>query len=203
MHPPLLFIEGVAPLGQAFFHLPLWREYGRAIRVYDLDAQCLEGVQAVLVAGHVDQRALQARQSLLDHYLQQGGSMVINGHVAYPFLPMLRPFVPLAERNMAGLQVQRLMEHPVFRGVDTYDLTYRRGVAGFYGRGHNPLPPGAKAIHGIGPQALPLDWELPLAGAGRLLVHGGNDLWMYAADNTSARRIAPQLLEWLLEGVTV
>lgn len=203
MHPPLLLIEGVAPLGQAFFNLPLWREYGRTLRVYDVDEDNLDGVQAVLVAAHVDQRALQARQSLLEQLLQQrGASIVTNGHIAHPFLSMLQPFVPLPERNMANLQIQRLTEHPVFRGVAPDDLTYRRGVAGFYGRGYNPPPPQACAIHGIGPEALPLDWELQLPNGGRLLVHGGNDLWMYAADNTSARHIAPQLLEWLLEEVT-
>jgi hypothetical protein len=89
-------------------------------------------------------------------------------------------------------------EHPVFAGVDTDDLSFRKGVAGFYGRGHNPPPAGARVLQRLSsPDGPPLDYVYHRPDGGRVLMHSGNDLWMYANDETSARRIAPQLLDWI------
>ncbi len=189
-------------MGGAFAKLSEVQTHTRFVSVYDLGPDLFDGVQGVLVPAHIDQRALQKHQPLLQRHLDNGGRLVLNGHMVHLCLAWLKPFVPLPERNQVGLQITRLADHPVFDGVDPRDLTYRRGVAGFYGRGHNPMPDGARPIHGIGPEQHPLDWELPLHSGGRVLMHSGNDLWMYAADATSARRIAPQLVNWLKEGVT-
>lgn len=126
--------------------------------------------------------------------------MVINGHIAYPFLRWLQPFEVQTCPGLAGLQVARGERHPVFDGVDAEHLTYRRGVAGFYARGANPPPPDARVLNTLGPDSQPIDWLLSLPGGGRLLVHSGNDLWMYANGQDSAARIVPQLLAWLATG---
>lgn len=200
MNPPLLFIRPTSAAKGAFFDLPAFRANARMVRVYDLDAGCMDGVRAVLVPAHVDQRALQHHRPYFEALLARGGTLVFNGHVAYPCLPELRPFVPLPQRGLAELQVRTAMPHPVFAGVDANHLSLRRGVAGFYGRGHNPPPPGAQVLNTIGPDDAPLDWLHALPGGGRLLMHGGNDLWMYAGDDSTAARVAPQLLDWLLSG---
>ena len=38
-------------------------------------------------------------------------------------------------------RVAELAPHPIFDGVDPDDLTLRKGVAGFFARGHHPPPP--------------------------------------------------------------
>ena len=85
----------------------------------------------------------------------------------------------------------------MFAGGDPEHLTFRRGVAGFYARGGNPPPDGARVLNTLGPDALAVDWVLALPGGGRLLTHSGNDLWMYAGSADSAGRIVPQLFDWL------
>lgn len=189
-------------MGGAFAKLPEVQGHTRFVSVYEITPDLFEGVQGVLVPAHIDQRTLQKHEALLQRHIDDGGTLVLNGHMVHPCLSWLMPFVPLPERNKVGLQVTRLNEHAVFEGVDVHDLTYRRGVAGFYGRGHNPMPAEAVPIHGIGPEQHPLDWELTTLRGGRLLMHGGNDLWMHAADASTACRIAPQLVNWLKEGVT-
>lgn len=199
MTRPLLYVQSTSAPTGAFFQLPAFQAHGKVIRVHDLDATAIDDARAILVPAHVDQRTLQAHQPALDNFLNTGGTIVLNGHVAWPCLAMLRPFVPLARRGVTDLQVRAARQHPVFAGVARIDLTFRRGVAGFYGRGHNPPPPGAVVLNTIGPDDAPLDWLYTTFGGGRLLMHGGNDLWMYAGDATSAARIAPQLLDWLLD----
>jgi len=193
---PILYI---CPLGQepaSFLDKP----YARTIeqhRIYDLPKLDLSRFGAILVSAHTDQRAFAASGDRIAAFLDAGGLLVFNGHIAYPFLPELAPFVPVPGYGLALLQVCRVTAHPVFDGVDPQDLTFRRGVAGFYGRGHNPPPPGAEVLHRLSGNDAPLDWVWARPAGGTVFMHGGNDMWMYADDPTSAARIAPQLMAWV------
>lgn len=166
--------------------------------IYELKHVALERFAGLLLSTHADQRFLQTTRGKLERFLQGGGTLVFCGHLAYPFLPELTPFVPLTVRSHEDYRVWRVSEHPIFAGVDTEDLTFRKGVAGFYGRGHNPPPAGAQVLQRLSsPEGPPVDYVYCRAGGGRVLVHAGNDIWMYAGDDTSANRIAPQLLDWI------
>lgn len=157
----------------------------------------LSAYRALLIPSHADQRYLMTQSGRLASYLHAGGTVVVNGHVAYPFLPWLTPFTPSLASGIEGLRVHRARPHAVFDGVDAEHLTFRRGVAGFYARGANPAPAGAVVLNTMGPDALPVDWLLCLPGGSRLLMHSGNDLWMYAGSADTAGRIVPQLFAWL------
>lgn len=175
---------------------------GRADRIksadiYSLDTQPLEEFGALLIGMHVDQRFLAARAERLDRFLDDGGAVTVSGQIAYPFLTGLTLFQPLRNYGVEDLIVRREAAHPVWEGVAEDQMTFRRGVAGFYGRGWHQPPDGATVIHSIGPDRHPLDFVYR-AGKGRVLFHGGNDLWQYAGGNDTMSRIAPQLLDWLL-----
>lgn len=195
---PILYIRGVDNAMGAFSQTKDLQASADFCSVYDIASHHLADYQALLIPAHIDQKALQKQSSSLQSFLDQGGIFVINGHIVYPFLKELQVFEPLAERHLEDLRITRLAEHEIFSGVDVDDLTFRRGVAGFYGRGHNPMPNGALAIHGIGRAQQPLDWLYEHSNGGCILMHSSNDIWMHAADDTSANRIAPQLLSWLL-----
>lgn len=173
------------------------RPRAACVPLYGLQDLNLAAYRALLIPAHADQRYLMTQSGLLQDYLRSGGTVVLNGHVAYPFLPWLTPFVPGTGGGIAGLHVHRAAPHPVFDGVDPEHLTFRRGVAGFYARGGNPAPEGATVLNTLGADAQPIDWVLTLPGGGRLLTHSGNDLWMYAGSADSAGRIVPQLFDWL------
>lgn len=160
----------------------------------DLD---LSSHGAILVSMLSDQVSLAEQGDKLDAFLDGGGVLVFNGHVAHPPVAGLRPFVAGGRHGVDVLAIHRLAEHPVFDGVAEEDLTFRRGVAGFYARGHNPPPDGARVLNGIGPERAPVDWEWRRPGGGTVLMHSGLDLWAYAGDSTTAARMAPQLLAWL------
>lgn len=170
----------------------------QGLDIYAIAEVDLQNYAGLLIPAHADQRFLATLMPKLERFLQAGGTLVICGHIAYPFLPELTPFVPLTVRSFEHYQVWRVKEHPIFDRVDTADLTFRKSVAGFYGRGHNPPPPSAVMLHRLGsPDGAPVDYLYRRSGGGRVLVHSGNDLWMYVADDTSANRIAPQLLDWI------
>ncbi len=168
----------------------------RVVALYDLERVDLTGCTALLVPMHADQRHLARCRPVLERYLDAGGAMVFNGHLAHPFLAELGRFVPLPRLRPADLEVAPVTPHPAFARLDYRELSLRRGVAGFYGRGHNPPPPDAVILNALGGTA-PVDWLWWRPAGGLLFMHAGNDLWMYAADGTGAARILPCLLDWL------
>lgn len=167
----------------------------RALDCYDLGEAALERAAALLVSMHTDQRHLAGLRPTLDTFVASGGRLVVCGQVAIPFLVGLSSFRPLVDYHLEDLELHFLQEHPVWDGVEPEDLSLRRGVAGFYGRGWHQPPPGAVVINGLGPRRLPLDFAYSIGG-GEVLVHGGNDLWSWGEDGNTSSRLLPQLLDW-------
>jgi hypothetical protein len=163
---------------------------------YALAEADLSRYRALLVPAHLDQRFFGTLMDRITAFLDGGGTLVFNGHVAWPMLPEFHTFQVLPEVTLETLEVHRVAAHPVFEGVDPRELTYRRGVAGFYARGHNPPPEGAVTLHGLGPSRVPCDWVYERPRGGRVLMHAGNDLWMYAGSSDTTARIVPQLCRW-------
>lgn len=193
-----LYVLWYAEKAPAFLRRPAASGRVDAVDQYRLRDTAIGDYAALLVSMHLDQRHFAGLAPLLAAYLGEGGTVVFNGHLAYPWLPALRPFVPVVQDGLDALRVHRLADHPVLDGVAEDDLTFRQGVAGFYGRGHNPPPPGALPLTGVGRERVPVDWEWRPPGGGRILMHAGSDLWMYDDDPTTAARITPQLIDWCL-----
>lgn len=169
------------------------------IDVYEFPSIDLQRYRAIFVGMHVDQRFVAAQRPLLEAFLAKGGTLVITGHIAYPILPELQSFVPLPKPGRMDLEVVRVGDHPIFEGVDPAEQTAVKGVAGFYGRGHNPPPAGARILNRLGSgEGVPVDFVYR-RGAGVVFVHAGNDYWQYMNDGRTTARLVPQLLVWAVE----
>jgi len=169
----------------------------RAVDCYALGPQHLATASAILIGTHCDQLALEARRPLLDAFVAGGGRAAVCGQVTRRFLAGLEPMRWLEDYGPEDLQVRRMAEHPVWTGVQPEHLTFRRGVAGFYGRAYLPsVPDGALVIHALGDADRPLDAVYD-HGKGAVLVHGGNDLWGYLHAPDTAARMTAQLLDWV------
>lgn len=166
--------------------------------LYDLPRLQLGTFRGLLLGMSLDQRFLQCMRPLLDEYvMRDGGRIVACGQTAYPYVTGLSVFTPLPPYTLQDLVVTRAAPHSIWEGVAAEDLTFRRDVAGFYGRGHHDPPPEARIVNTLGPGHLPLDFVYRL-GAGEVLVRGGNDPWFYADEQNSAARMTPQLLDWIV-----
>jgi len=180
------------------------------IDVYDLFDSCTPDVTGVYLAGDVDQEFLAERREKFDTLVRGGLRVVVNGHVQRPFLTGLTRWRRAEYRGPADLELTRISDHPVWRGVDPEALLFstrpgrytaeeRReiGVAGFYGRGyHLDLPERATVVHTLGRIGAPIDLVYPL-GAGQVLVHAGNDLLGFASADRGTAILRTNLLEWL------
>lgn len=170
------------------------------VRQDRLTPEIIASASGLIATASVDQVDLLEKRDAIAKLLDMGGRMVINGHVMRPFVEELKSFVPLLSPHRQSFVLTRLADHPVFEGIPADALETNRGVAGFYGRGHNPPPAGATVITGIGPDRLPVDWTWRRPAGGALFVHSGNDLWGVGDDPKIKRLVAERLVGWCRAG---
>ncbi|MEQ8284428.1 hypothetical protein [Thalassospira sp.] len=172
---------------------------------YDLPDQDLSRFAVLSVSIHADQRFLLSQKDAIARYLDQGGIVLWSGPMAYPVIDGVGEFTPRPKRNLAGLTVTRLADHPLFDGISGQDLTFRKGVAGFWGRGHNPAPKDALLLNGLDtdPENAPVDWIWNRPDGGIVISHAGNDFLTFAQSGigTAADQLAPNFAKWLTNHV--
>lgn len=163
--------------------------------IYELPDVDLDRFSGLLIPGSADQEWLHLHADLIEAYLDKGRVVVFCGHLFRPWLPGAASFVPKQIRSFRDYTVKVAKPHPVFAGVDPEDLTFRKGVAGFFARGHHPPPPGAEVLLTLA-DGEPITY-CDSRTRGTILLHSGNDLWGYAGDGSTAARMLPQLLAWI------
>lgn len=176
----------------------LAEERGDALVVRELQLRPEHFAQArgLVTTTHLDQIGFMAYGAELQALLARGGRWFFNGHILRELVPGLGIYRPIPNVKRPDLALTRLVEHPIFAGIDQKGLEENKGVAGFYGRGHNPLPAGAVAVNGIGPNLLPIDWEWMLPGGGRIFSHAGNDLAGMGNATGDNAILADRIIAW-------
>lgn len=175
-----------------------WCELVEVVDVYDLDRTDLARHAGVIIEGMVDQEFLYARRHAIQAFLDQGGTVVWSGQLFRPWLPGCGPFVPKEVRSVGDYHVQIVRSHPVFAGVAADDLTFRRGVAGFFARGHHPPPEDAQVLVALA-GGEPVVYVDQRDRGGTVFAHAGTGLLEWAEPASTAALIAPQLVEWIIE----
>lgn len=174
---------------------------GRVERIdcYRLPELDLARYAGLVITSTVDQEFLAQHREVIEGYLDSGGVVVFGGHLHRKWLPASSAFVPLRGAKLRDYQVVEVADHPIFAGVDAEDLTFRRGVAGFFARGHHPLPEGARALTRLsgGQAATYLD---EVSTNGTILVQSTCDLLGYATGLKSSAALIPrQLVSWIID----
>jgi len=174
------------------------RGVGTIVRERELTQRHFDEAYGLITTTHLDQLGFLQWSEAVQALLDRGGRWFFNGHVLRELIPGLNIYVPIVRAKRADLVLTRLNDHPIFEGIDQREFEENKGVAGFYGRGHNPLPEGAIGINGVGPDHLPLDWEWTLPSGGKMFAHAGNDLGSMGAPNPTHDLVAPRVIAWTL-----
>jgi hypothetical protein len=197
---PVIYIVSTDALIPEVFSRPLGEGLVEPVRQDRLTDEAIEGAAGLITGLHVDQIDLLGKRGAIARMLDRGGRMAINGHVLRPYVEEFGRFVPLQRPRRADYVLTRLHDRPVFEGISARQLETNRGVAGFYGRGHNPLPEGAVPLTGLGPDLAPVDWVWRRPRGGAVFMHSGHDLWGAGDDPGTTRLIAERLVRWCLGG---
>ena len=174
------------------------RDAVEAVDIYDLPTVDLGRYRGLVVASGADQELLLRHRDRIRAFLDDGKVVAFSGHLFRPWLPGAGMFVPKAIRSFDDYRVTLVRPHPVFHGVHEEDLTFRKGVAGFFARGHHQPPAGADVLATL-PDGEPIVYVDRVSTRGVILVHAGNDLLASTDPDSTAGRIAGQLVRWILE----
>ena len=168
--------------------------------IYDLPSLDLDRYRAMAVTSACDQELLLRHQEKIRTFLDQGKVLVFSGHLFRPWLPGAGLFQPKTIHTHLDYTVRLVTEHPVFEGVREEELTFRKGVAGFFARGHHQPPRGAEILARLvdAEHGEPIVYVDRVSTNGVILVHAGNDLLASVDRDSTAGRIAPQLIRWML-----
>ncbi|MGH3870555.1 MAG: hypothetical protein ACRDSR_03405 [Pseudonocardiaceae bacterium] len=155
-----------------------WADRVDRLDCYALGSTELTRYPALIITPSVDQEHLVRHRHVIRGYLDTGAVVVFGGHLHRDWLPGASAFVPLVDRSPAGYRVAHIADHPIFRGKRPDELTFRRGVAGFFARGHHPIPAGAEVLTRLsgGQPATYLD---RVSTAGTIVVQATSDLLGY------------------------
>ena len=164
---------------------------------YSFDPAALRNVDGLLLGQHLDERHLGAFRISLDAFLDQGGRVAVMGPIVLPFMTCLVPHRPEGDGHREDWLLEVANDHPVSKGVSADDLTYRKGVVGFWARGCIAPPTEAVILTQFQKTGAPVDWVWDSGTGGKLFVHPGNDVWGYAKEPNTSAQVFPQLLDWM------
>lgn len=201
-HRPVGFLDPDDAFTRRFVESDFAEKHLRRIDMYELPEVDLTGVPGVVVSSQVDQDFLFQYRERIRSFLEAGGVVAFSGHLARRWLPGAGCFEPKSIESHDDYTVVEATPHPVFDGVEMSDLTYQRGVAGFFARGHNPPPEHATTVLRLrdGEPVVYVDDE---STAGTIFVHSGNDLVGFGRRDSTAARVPDQLVAWMRAVSTV
>lgn len=148
----------------------------RVVQQAALTADDLRRASGLITGMLLDQNAFLTLSPALEAFLDGGGRWMFNGHMLRPFVRGLQPFRPMESPKRADFTLHQPLAHPIFAQIPPEHLETNKGVAGFYGRGENPMPEGAQALTLIAQGRMAVDWLWIRPQGGRILSHAGNDL---------------------------
>lgn len=149
----------------------------------------------LIIDEYVDQELMFQYKDKVAAFLDAGNVLFFAGHLFKQWIPGANLFVPKPIASHLDYEV-KLIGHPVFAGVKSEDITYSKGVAGFFCRGHHPLPKGAEVMLELAGN-IPITYTDRVSSKGAIIVHAGRNLLSKGRADNSSSKIKPQLMVWL------
>ena len=176
---------------------PFITENFTQIDQYDFADTDLSRFACIVVHDFIDQEYMYKHREKIASFLDEGKIVIFAGHLFKEWLPGCSIFQPKKIHSFRDYEVSIMAEHPIFAGVKPEDMTYNKGVSGFFARGaHLPLPEHAEVLLAL-PDDIPITYIDRHSTNGTIFVHSGRDLFAYRNQNKSSDRISSQLLQWI------
>jgi hypothetical protein len=196
--PPVLYFHsgdgGVSKPFQASVdagHL-LWK------RQTDITVDDIAKARGIILPHAVDQIALMDMRDALEGFLDLGGRLILHCHVLREFIKGLENFIPMDKPKRPDFELLRVAKHQIFGEYPTSAFASCKGVVGFYGRGHNPMPINAQPIQVFGEKAIPVDWQWQRPNGGTVFSHSGNNLWVVGDFPEVRHAMAGRVVTWCM-----
>lgn len=166
---------------------------------YELEAIDLHEYKCLVVHDFIDQEFMFKQREKVRSFLDAGKIVIFTGHLFKEWLPGCPLFTPKEIHQFTDYEISIAAPHTIFSGVISEEMTFNKGVAGFFARGtHSPVPAGAEVLLTL-PGAMPVTYIDRQTTKGTIFVHAGRDLFVNRMQGKSTDRISVQLLQWVHE----
>ena len=191
-----LMLDTGSYFGKARVNDPNYQNDFTFIDTYELPNIDVKPYKCLVIQGLIDQKFLYKHKGIIRAFLNDKKIVVFSGNLYLDWLPGGSNFVPKAIHSYQDYVVTVHQPHPIFEGVEEDDMTYNKGVSGFFARGHHPIPEGAEVLLTL-PGGEPITYIDRKSTNGIILVHSGNDLFGSMNVKKTTNRISPQLMQWV------
>ncbi|QAY67450.1 phosphate starvation-inducible protein PhoH [Paenibacillus protaetiae] len=169
---------------------------GVTVDLYDLPRLDPQQYACMVIDHLADQEFLYRERSAVQAFLEEGNIVVFSGHLFRPWLPGASLFQPKAFQAVDDYRISIDHPHPIFEGVEPDDMTFNKGVAGFFARGHHEPPLQAEVLLRL-PGGEAVTYIDRHSTRGTIVVHSGNNLMGYDHQGSTSGRIGGQLRGWV------
>lgn len=168
------------------------------IDIYELPRIDLKPFKCLVINSLIDQEFLYKHRHIISAFLDDKKVLIFSGNLCKDWLPGGSLFVPKEINSFQDYVVSVHQPHPIFEGVLEDDMTFNKGVSGFFARGHHPIPEGAEVLLTL-PGGEPINYIDRSSTKGTIFVHVGNDIFasMRKDQVKTTDRIGPQLMKWV------
>ena len=174
--------------------------YISVIDEYELESADLSKYNVLMITYFVDQEYLYKHKHIIENFLNDGKVVMFCGHLFRPWLPGCSLFMPKKINGYKDYYVQTVPGTPIFDGVETEDMVFNEGVAGFFARGYYYVPEKAEVCLTFTDGKV-ISYIDRHTTNGTIIVHAGRSLLGFKNSKNTTKKISEQTLALLSKEV--
>lgn len=150
----------------------------------------------IIVSNFADQENLYMHKNVVEEFLSEGKIVAFFGHLFRAWLPGASLFMPEKIKHFSDYNLYPEKNSAIFNGVLTEDMTFKKGVAGFFARGYYHADENFE-IHLKFKSGHICSYADRHSTKGVIFVHAGRPLLSYHSEGKTTDVLRPQFIKWL------
>lgn len=168
--------------------------------LYDLPSVDLTAYAGIIITNHVEEQFLLEHKTILDEYLLQGGVIFSLTEISLPWLANVanwkRSPIPLKDREIMIEQ----SNCSLFKGIEPYDINYRKGVRGFFSRGYFEKVSAHAEVLITDQSGVPILYVDRHSTNGTIFAGAGIDIYkVFINEENTSKKLSLQMLDCIRE----
>lgn len=168
---------------------------------YEISTYDFNDSDVIIIPSFADQENLYMHKNVIEKFLEDGKIVVFFGHLFRPWLPGASLFMPEKIKHFSDYNLYPQNDSKIFKGVMTEDMTFKKGVAGFFARGYYHADEQCD-IHLRFKSGHICAYADRHSSAGTIFVHAGRSFFGYHSEGKTTDLLRKQFISWLEEEVS-
>lgn len=163
---------------------------------YEISTFDFTEFDVIIVPNFVDQEHLYMHKNVFKEFLNEKKIIAFFGHLFREWLPGASLFMPEKIKHFSDYNLYPEKNSAIFNGVQTEDMTFTKGVAGFFARGHYHADTHSE-IHLKFKSGHVCSYADRHSTPGTVFVHAGRPLLGYQSEGKTTDVLRTQFIKWL------